>query len=529
MIIIMATNSGKGASNGNNIISWLIGLFTGGNDPERGKRRLLQQIAKELTRGKYKFYRPRGNQALPGLGKFFYGIYKITVSASSLLQNSQSSQALRGFCIEAYMTEEQKTLAKEFDEATIRESAKTLHPKVHAAKLKESIASFFGSFDSSVVNLIDENYSQILRLIDFVNYDYYFVLKKFDASFTERNVTSTPKLEAINGDYISDDLKDFLEVLLPLGTEADWDKLLDILSTYKGLEVFNRQSWSRLMNALKNVTNSGILTMMVQHLDMDPYWKPKIELKKVRIMETYLDTLQSKTEKMVKKILSEQKNAQVEKLCIAIFGANPPSRMKNYTDKANIMFNKKLNVSYIYTIPINYLKTFLLDYFKKDVRELKDMLLVQGKWSTNVASQAMADAFYKVTEVSEQLVKFDEDLNEKGNMGSRLKRAVSRVVDRDPGTGKGVQVLVQEANEMAIGIINKSAGNLIGFANNLKNLLQDVDRQDYELIINWKELDSITDVPIKTHMAEVYKKIYYFIQLIQMFLKPGSKRGAGSV
>ncbi len=513
--------SDNSANDSGNFISWLLNFFTGGNDPEREKKKLLKQIGKDLSRVRYKFYRPRGNVALPGLGKFFFEIYKITASASSLMQNASSSQALRGLCIDQYMTEEQKALAESFDEAKIRENAKTMDPKVHATQLKDNMVSFFSSFDSSMVNRVDEAYNMILRFIEFVNFDYYFVLKKYDASFQEGNVSNAPKLEQINGDYVSDDIKDFLEVLLPLDREADWNPVFDILASYKGVEVVNRQAWTRLMNALKNIVGSNILSMIVQHLDQDPYWKAPLELTRVRIVESYLDALKVKTENVVQRILLEKRNAKVDQLCVMVFGANPTPRMKNYTEKANMMFSKKLNVEYRYLTPMNYLKTFLLDFFKKDIRELEDLLLVRGKWSTNVMSQQMSDAYYRVLEMSEQLLQFDDGLNEEGELGGRLKRSLARVVEKEPASARNVQTMVKEINEMAITIINESAGNLISFGKNLKSLLEDVDRKDHELIINWKELESMSEIPIKTRMADAYKKIYYFIQLMQMFIKPG--------
>lgn len=517
----MASTSGNDESGAFNVLSWILNVFTGGNDPEREKKRLLKQLGKDLSRGKYKFYKPRGSQALPGLGKFFFEIYKITSSAATLLRNAQSSTAIREMCVEYFMTEKQRALAASFEESAIRESAKTMDPKVHASKLKDDMVSFFSSFDSALVNQVDGAYSRIQQLIAFVNFDYYFVLKKFDSSFQEGNVSAAPKQEAINADYVSDDIKDFLEVMLPLDREGDWNQVLDILAQYKGVEVVNRQAWNRLMNALKGIVNSNVLTMIVQHIDEDPYWTPQMEVTRGRIIESYLETLRTRTENVVQKILSEKRNAKVEKLCVAVFGSNPTPRMKFYNEKANMMFSKKLNVEYLYTTPMNYLKTFLLDFFKKDIRELEDLLLVRGKWSTNVMSQQMSDAYYRVLEISEQLLQFDEGLNEEGELGARLKRSLARVVDRDPSTARGVQTMVKEINDNAIQIINEAASNLISFGKNLKSLIEDSDRKDHELIINWKELESMSETPVKTRMSDAYKKIYYFIQLMQMFVKPG--------
>jgi hypothetical protein len=39
--------------------------------------------------------------------------------------------------------------------------------------------------------------------------------------------------------------------------------------------------------------------------------------------------------------------------------------MKNYTDKTNVVFAKKMSGGYTQTAALNYLRAFLIDFFKK--------------------------------------------------------------------------------------------------------------------------------------------------------------------
>ena len=68
-------------------------------------------------------------------------------------------------------------------------------------------------------------------------------------------------------------------------------------------------------------------------------------------------------------------------------------------------------------------------------------------------------------------------------------------------------------------LITESAASLIAVARNIKTLIEDHERRTPEIIINWKELESQSTQPLKNQMTAVYKKIYYFIQLMQMFVK----------
>ena len=512
----------------NNIFSWIVGLFMGSADMEREKKRLLKQLGKDLNKLRFKFYRPKGEMALPPLAKFFFEIYKVTASASELLAGADQSDALKEITIDYHLTDAQKQLRESFTEASIRQKAQTLEPKFLVSSLKEDLVTFISSFDSTAVKKINGTYNNILKLFHFVRYDYYFTLKKYDSTLSEGTITGSPKFETINGEYIVDDLKDFLEVALPIDKDISWDQVFDILTTYKGVDVINRQAWPKTLQMLKNIVHAEILNLIIQHLSKDPYWKPQVQNQSAHIVEGYLNKLKQQTEAVVQKIASEKRDAKVEKIVQMVFGGTVPPRIKNYTDRASMTFSRKIGLTYTHTLPLNYLKSFMLDFFKKEIRELQDLLLVRGKWTSNVLSQQLSDHYYAILTLSDKVLAFDDGLGDEGDVGSRLKRAMGRVVERDESSAKPVRAMIQDINSQAQKLVNDSANALISFGKGLKSLTEDIERKDNELIINWKELSSISEVPLKQRMAEDYKRIYYLIQLLQMFAKGGTGDGGGT-
>ncbi len=505
----------------NNIFSWLIGIFMPNADLEREKRRLLKQIGKDLNKLRFKFYKPKGEMALPQLAKFFYENYKVTASASNLLMNADQSEALKEICIDHHLTDEQRTLQDSFTEAAIREKAKSLDGKFLVNRLKEDLVTFIAAFDSTTVKQINGTYNYIMRFVNFVRYDYYFTLKKYDSTLSEGDVAATPRFETINGEYVLDDLKDFLEIAMPINKDVNWDSVFDILATYKGVEVVNRQAWNKILTMLKNVVHAEIFVLIIRHLSQDPYWKPVINMPNHRIVEGYITKLKNQTEAAVQRIAEEKRGAKVEKLVEMVFGGPVAPRIKNYTDRASSSFGRRINMTYTHTLPMNYLKAFLLDFFKKEIRELQDLLLVRGKWTTNVLSQQMSDYYYQVLGFSDQLLAFDDSLADEGEIGSKLKRMLGRVVERDESTTKPVKTMITDINSRAQRIMSESANSLISFGKGIKSLIEDYDRVDHELIINWKELANMSDVPLKERLSEDYKRIYYLIQLLQMYAKGG--------
>ena len=65
----------------------------------------------------------------------------------------------------------------------------------------------------------------------------------------------------------------------------------------------------------------------------------------------------------------------------------------------------------------------------------------------------------------------------------------------------------------------ESAQALVVTGKCFRNLIEDYAKTPPELVLNWKEIDSLVEQDFKAMMVEVYKKIYYFVQLMQYYLK----------
>lgn len=500
------------------IIDKLLSLFSSSGDPEAEKRKQLKQIAKDLSKHKYKFYKPRGNEVQPLFARFFYDIYKLVSPAQVFLQNAGKSVQLKQIVIDSFLDKQMLELQDRLADDSIKERAKTVPTRELSQQLKDDLVSFFAGFDSSRTNSIDTCYNAIMAFTQFVNFDYFFLLKKFDSNLSERNFTYQPKFESIRSEYVSDDIKDFLEVLIPLDSDQDWKVILQILKSYKGVDVIAADQWIKLLNVLRDVKKSGVLELMVRHIDKKPEWRSKSRYSDERILENYLQKLKTQIEVIIQQILQEKRNAKIDELAKAIFGTASVSRLKNYTERANATFSKKMLGGYTYIQGLNYLKAFLLDYFKKDIRELCDLFLVRGQWSTNFQSQQLSEGFHELLDISEKLLVFDDSLADDGDTGSRLRTALVKA-DRDKEQVKHLRILLKGINEDAQKMINTAAQACISIGKNLKAILDDYQHAPHTIIINWKEIELASEKSIDARITEVYKKIYYFVNLMQFYAK----------
>jgi hypothetical protein len=516
---LSTSESGRGRVN-YGFFQRILALFFGSDDLERERRRLLKQVGKELSRNKRRFYKPRTGEALPNLARFFFDIYKVVGPAQTLLLGADSSKALKIIVIESRHSPDQARLREELEESTIRNSSDSMTGKQLVAHVKDALVGYQSGFDSATVKEINDLYNIIQSFTAFLRFDFYFVLRKFDAGIQEGNFGYTPRFDTISAEYVSDDVKDFLEVVMRLDGDADWESALDVLQEYKGVDVVSRPAWKKLLNLLTSVVRSGVLVKIVQHIDHDPYYQPEVKNTREHIVEGYLTLMKTQVEAALQKVGRERRTRKVDRLLTEVFGTTAISRAKYYTEAANTVFTKRMLAGYTHTEAINYLKAFLIDYFKGEVRVMvSDLLIVRGRWADSILSQQLSDSYYSVMNIAQQIVEFDDSLGEEGELGIKLKKASARVVEKDKATMKLLRQALHEINDIAVGMINDTGTNLITIGRILKLLVEDLNKDHPELIQNWKDLEGYAEHHLKDRLLAVYRRIYYFIQLLQMFTK----------
>lgn len=496
----------------------VFGAFLGASDPEIEKKRQLKVLAKELSKSKYKWYRPNTEEALPGMGKFFYEIYKVIGAAQVILANANSSLVLKNLLVELSLSKRQVELKDRLTEDAIKERAKTVSIKELSQQVKDELAAFMSEFDTEKIRTIDLLYSQLEMMVNFVAFDYFFLLKKFDSGLPERTFSYNPKYETIRGEYVLEDLKDFATVAYALPLEADWSKIFSIVKAYREVEPVAIGQWNKLMNALAEVRRTGILEQVIRHLGKDPSYVVTYETVSTRIVDNYLMKMKTQTEMVVQQIHQETKTSKASDLLKQIFGTDSIVRLKNYAERQNPPFEKKMLGGFLYVEELNFMKAFLIDYFKRDIRALTDLFLVRGKWTVPSMSTGYSGSFHALLELSDAITAFDDSLAEDEEMGAKLRAMLSRA-DRDKEVVKQLRTQLKDINDRALKYLTDGTQHLIIIARSLKGILEDFEKAPHGLISNWKELELNADRPIKEWVISVYKQIFAFVSLMQLYLK----------
>ena len=494
-------------------------LFFPHDDAEAIKKRHLKALAKEISKNKFgKWYKPSSDELQPQMARVFFELYKVIGPARALLASAASSKVLKAITVEQNLSKTQHQIREKLTPEAIQERAKKIAPKELGVQIRKELAAFMHEFDGKKVEEIDLLYQQLNEFIHFVLFDYYFFLKKFDPALPEDKFTYTPNFVAVNGEYLKDELKDFITVLYSLSLDTNWEKLFAVITAYKNVQPVNAAQWKKQLGILNDIRRSNILEKVIRHLTKNPTYVIENSPFTEKITDEYLKQIDKSIEDTLQKLLTAQKNSQVAVLAQRVFGNEVASETKYYHPRSNAAFEKRGIDGYIYADAMNYLKSFLVEYFKSDIRALSDLILVRGQWTQQVLSSEYSESYHNLMNLSTKVLEFDEKLSEVSEMGVKFRTLLSRM-EREKEAGKQVQKHLHDVNEAALKLLKISIKNIMTLGNAVKNCIADYDKPHRDLLQNWKEIEQHSDRPIREWMNAVYTKIYNFIVLEQVVLK----------
>jgi len=499
------------------ILDRLFSLFAS-DDPERKKQKELREITAELKRSRARFYNPLKGTVEPNLGRFFYEIYKTVAAAQVLLKGAEVSGALKMALVDLSLTEDQAALKERLTEKSIDERAKQgTDPAGLEAEVKRDVKTLMESVSSDWMNDLDALFNRVLVFLDVIGFDYYYLLTKLDPGIPERDFSYTPHFVSVDAALVQEDLQDFLEILPNVDPEADWDRILAILKEHRGMEVVARDALRKTLALLRDVQRSGVLMMLVRHLVQNPAWKPMTRAHRERIVEPYLAKLKAEAETTAKKVAYGRHNEKLEELARAVFGSSGVAvKLSNYSEQSNPEYAEKMLGGFLHVKALNYLRAFLMEYLPKKIREVVDLLIVKGKWANTQPSNQMSEAFHQLLNVTEKINRFDEDLAEDGELGRRLKTLALKA-EKDRKALIQLRSGLQQVNDEARMMIGDSVQHFVSIARVLKLAHEDIGKPNPAFLVNWKELKPSSDKELRVLVAAVYKKIYNFVQLMQMY------------
>lgn len=489
------------------------------SNPEAEKKRKLKVLAKNISKSKYhSFYKPGSLEMLGPFGKLIFDIYKTISPAQTLIRNAQNPAIFKRQIINYCLSENQLALLDQLDEQKILEVARQMEFAQLQHDVEQKLQAFMNEFDENRAGKVDNIYKAFSVFKDFVSFDYYMILKKFDSTYKEFSFNALPKLEKVNAEYIVEDMKDFLSVAYAITDPSiDWNSLFTMLKDTQSRELVSLGNWKKIIAKIHSIQTSKSMEMIIQHITSSFNYETTIPSHHESIIEPYIDNIDTETRKLLAKIDSEQRESKASSLCIQIFGTSETQSLKYYTNSFNSPLEKK-NLSLLeYTEPLNYLKSFLVEFVKKSIREYYDVVVIRGQWDASL-SAPISNAYQELLKTSDMITSFDEMFSEEGAYGMKIKTLLPKTA-HDAGAENIINRVVSDSDEEARGYIIQSTQNLITIGKVIKQLIEDYSLPKPVIVQNWKELEKFLEEPMRDFSVNIYKKIYLFVQLMQGYLK----------
>ena len=499
------------------LVGKVLNFFSGDSNMNLSDKELiLRQRLKELGENKYaKFYKSKTDEADPSLGLFFHSLYRMIMPIRVFMKDVAKTTKLRQIVLEVFMDPAIKEMVKRLNPAGIDERAKTTSPEELTKEIRLDLEKITLGFDSNHINGVNRCYNLVMFLFQLANYDYPALLKKFDPNFTEGPYGADPKFSSVKIMPIAKDLADFLAVTQGLSPDNDWKTILKLLKICSGEDLISDNQFAQILIGLRDVINSNILQLMVQCASKNPVWTCKPMIPDEHIAEAWLDARISKARESIAKINLTEKSKQIEVLLKEIFFGGDLERLDYYTTGKSNTFRKRGLSYFTYADGLNYLAVFLDEYVEKTIRELCDILLIRGQWTNNTSSKEVSEVYHQLLELPASLSQLDESLSDDGSNGSRLKASLLRV-DKDQTQARYINSIIDNVNETAQELLNNAAQYLSVIEKHLKNLVDDIQKKHPELIINWRELNSVSKAPLLQQMAEEQRRVNCFVQLMHL-------------
>jgi len=494
-------------------------ISRGDGEGESEKDILLKQIAKDVSQNKYaKFYRVRQQEVDGSFGQFIYNIYKAVYLLQVFLRDPAKEAKIRHVTLEAFLDKKTMDLIKRLGREGMSERMKAGDDVVKI--LQDDLAALTAGFDSPRIAAADKCYNLIASMKQFVFFGFISFIRKFDPEFKEGDFLTQQKFIPVDVSVLASDLSAFLSVLPSLEKDDDWKTVFEILKYCKGgTDIIPLAQWNNVLLSLADIKQSRILELISRLATGNPILEIKPIIPHETLSAQWLENKTNEIRDMINSINDNQRQNQINNLEQSVFGSLSVIRLNYYTPERGKVYLEKGFESYTYALALNHLYAYIQEYHSKEIQELCDILLVRGQWTNNSASRTMSDAFHTVLDVTQEIVKLDESLAEEGSNGPRLKGALLRV-DRDKTQSRYINSIISTINDDAEDIINRAVPALIVVGKHFKMLLDDCEKKPFELMMNWKELNSVTKIPMGQRIGAVYKKLTLFVQLMTMEKAP---------
>ncbi|WP_038364128.1 hypothetical protein [Borrelia persica] len=477
------------------LVDFLVSIFSRELLPEQIKQRRLKEVKTNLSKVS-NFFNASKIQALPQFAKFIYNLYKTFVPFKLFVQRYRTSNEVIHFVVEKYLNDTQKQSLEHIYSFSANNVVNFTSDI--SKNLDTNLNYLLKNITQEQVRLIDETCGALEIFFDLVSYQYYLVLKHFDALLPEDDFIYKPRFGAVSCGVILDDIKDFLECIYSIRDIAIWRNLYDILlKIYGDADNFpmSPNVWLKMITSIVEINRNKEILYLIKYVSGDPDYLPMSGVQKSRAKaKSFFNDLSKHVSNEILKIKVLQKNNKAHILAEKLFRGITFVTLDNYNEQVSLKIMSKVTstTGYVYAGILGYLKMHAINFVKKDLNDIVNILIIKGQWKDMEIARYVSNDIHSLVSIYSNLVDLDNNLGEQGMYGKRINALLHRVsTGRDKSSEKLLLNIIVDVNKKALVLLNDYYSKIHSLIKRLNDCLEDYVKpsSEKELIYNWKELD----------------------------------------
>ncbi len=501
------------------LIDKVVEFFTGLTSEDRIKQRKLKDINSRVLRHKFKFYNYKKDQVNPQFGAYIYDIYRISQNFSNSFNIKVRSASIKEFIINEISSKEQLKFFEELSEEKIRTMLlKSDNLKMSIDKLKNILQNYVKSFDIEEIKMINTTYNQISDFSNLINFDWYFLIHKFDSNIQEGSFNYKPNFETLDAKYVIDELIPLVDYLYTIDFNKDFNHVIRYIQVSNEDQTLV-QLFKKLLQLFRNMKRDDLILDIIKLIQKDPYFEYKKFPSDSRIIQDSISILQQTVQQTVQDCIKEIEKDKINKLLMEIFRTSIIVRLKYYTQTTNDQIQKAGMKGFTYIDPLNYLKAFLLDFCKSDLKKRIDHLIIKGEWQSAALSSDYSSSLEAINKLSDDVIEFDNKCSEDERIGKEIKKLI-HASKHDIKAKQLLKQVIYTTDNDGQKLLFESIKLLTILLGKLKLLYDDYKQKAPKMIINFHKIKwDFGSSDFNEDFPAVLKKISNFIILIKNFAK----------
>jgi len=344
------------------------------------KNRVLKKSAALLYKKGFPYYIYRKDVLTPAFAAFLYELYGASAGMRAVFDTVKTTDRLVYAVLRFSVPESVSAALDAVDENQIRLAAADMSYRELYSLVKEQTEIIRRFFTLDEFDTINSVYEKILRCRMFCMFDYYAVLRKFDADLTENSFSERAVFHSEYGISLADSLSDLASAASAFAGTDGLETVFAFLHRLNTDADLRESDVVRVWNMLRLHEQNHVFTVLCRCVRRNDAYVPPDAGVPHNAVGKWLNGVFGRAGETLHAVYDEQRKQRVEGGVRSVFGDAPQYLLKQYTTQLGARLQERKFGYFKYTEPLNCVYVFLKLPVMKQFDQFIRVLTIEGKF-----------------------------------------------------------------------------------------------------------------------------------------------------